>query len=85
MYQASTPFAADHVPISSTAASTACAVRTASASPNRFDQPRQLVPPAGDEAAVPARRAAAADVLLDDDDPRPGASSVRRIAVQSPV
>ena len=33
-----------------------------------LDQPRQLVPPAGDEAAVPPRRAAAADVALDDDD-----------------
>jgi hypothetical protein len=33
------------------------------------DEPRQLVPPAGDEPAVPARRAAAADVCLEHDDP----------------
>ena len=36
-----------------------------------FNERRQLVPPAGDEAAVPTRRATAADVLLDNDDPRP--------------
>ena len=49
------------------------------------DQPGQLVPPARDEAAVPARRAAAAEVLLDDAIRASGRSSRRRSAVHSPV
>src|SRR5207253_3132 len=44
----------------------------------RSDQPRELVPPARDEATVPPGRAGAADVLLDEDHPR------RRLELPNP-